>query len=235
MKSRIFCSWIILLSLSFPVVAKDADEVEAALTAIDAGSAIEIKSRLCTGSITVFDDETRTQAIAALPAAICESRAKSDKLRQRVAAIYHQLLQLHGRTRTSQQPELFLFENEIPTAQIWRGCVLLISTGLTAPLYDGELAGILAHELSHAYFEDEMAAAQRQRDERAMRIVELKCDGVAVVSLKLMGYNPTCYLTGLQRVQLITKRLGRSSSILQSHPELGIRSQFSQRFINALE
>ena len=113
--------------------------------------------------------------------------------------------------------------------------MLLISTGLTAPLYNGKLAGILAHELSHAYFEDEMAAAQRQRDERAMRIVELKCDGVAVVSLKLLDYKPTLYLTGLQRVQLITKRLGRSSSILQSHPELGIRSQFSQRFINALE
>ncbi len=234
MKPRILCSWIILLSLSFPVVAKNTDEVEAALTAIGAGSAVEIKSRLCTDSLTVFDGESRAQAIAALPAAIRESRAKSDKLRQRVATLYNQVLQLHGRTRTSQQPELFLFENEIPTAQIWRGCVLLISTSLAEALYDGEVAGILAHELSHAYFEDEMAAAQRDRDERAMRILELKCDGVAVVSLKLLDYKPTLYLSGLQRIQLLTKRLGRSSGILQSHPELSLRAQLSERLIKSL-
>ena len=50
---------------------------------------------------------------------------------------------------------------------LWRGCVLVISDGLADPLYDGELAGIIAHELGHSYFEDEMAAAQaRQRRPR---------------------------------------------------------------------
>ena len=48
-------------------------------------------------------------------------------------------------------------------------------------LYDGELAGIFAHELGHSYFEDEMGAASRAKDTRAMRVVELKCDAVAIV------------------------------------------------------
>ncbi len=234
MRNPILRTWIILLSLSLPTLAQASDEIELALTAIGTGAAAELKSRLITDRITVFNDEARAQAVAALPASIRDGQITQGKLLHRVETIYSQVLQLHGRTRPSRQPELFLFENEIPTAQIWRGCVLLVSVGLADPLYDGELAGIFAHELSHAYFEDEMAAAQHQRDERAMRVVELKCDGVAIVSLQLLGYKPTLYLSGLQRIQLITKRIGRSSGILQSHPKLVMRAQFSQRFIKPL-
>ena len=234
MRNTILRSWIILLSLSLSVIAKASDEVELALTAIGAGLAVEIKNRLCTDRITVFNDEARAQAIAALPAALRDQRVTQGKLLRRVEPLLAQVLQLHERTRVSQQPTLVLFEHENPTAQIWRGCVLLVSTGLAEPLYDGELAGIFAHELSHAYFEDEMAAAQRQRDERAMRAVELKCDGVAIISLKLLDYSPALYLKGLQRIQLLTKRIGRSSGILQSHPELVLRAQFSELLIKLL-
>ena len=232
MRSHLLCRSLLLLSLSFSAFAKDAAEVELALTAMGAGSAVEIKSRLCTDRITTFNTEARAQAIAALPVAVRDHRVTDGKLLRRVEPLLNQVLQLHGRTRASQQPELFLFQHEMPTAQIWRGCVLLLSTSLAEALYDGELAGICAHALSHAYFEDEMAAAQHERDERALRIVELKCDGVAVVSVQLLGYKPTWNLSGLQRIQLLTKRLGRSSSILQSHPEMVLRAQFSQRFIN---
>lgn len=156
------------------------------------------------------------------------------KLLRRVEPLLAQVLQLHERTRVSQQPTLFLFEHEFPTAQLWRGCVLLVSTGLAEPLYDGELAGIFAHELSHAYFEDEMAAAQRTREAQAMRVVELKCDAVAILSVKLLGYNPALYLKGLQRIQIINKQKGRSSGLFQSHPELVARAQFSERLIKSL-
>jgi len=226
--------WFVLFYLSLTVLAAETTEIEAALAAIGNGSAEEIKTRLCIDRITVFDDQARAQAIAALPAVLREHRMTQGKLLRRIEPILQQVLQLHGRTRALQQPELFLFAHELPTAQIWRGSVLLVSTSLAETLYDGELAGIFAHELSHAYFEDEMAAAQRTRDERAMRTVELKCDGLAIISLRLLGYKPTSYLSSLQRLQLLTKRLGRSSGILQSHPELAVRAQFSERLIKAL-
>ena len=79
--------------------------------------------------------------------------------------------------------------------------------------------------------EDEMAAAQRSQDTTKMRLIELKCDAVAIVSLKL---NPGLYLKGLQRIQVINKRQGRSSGILQSHPELVVRAQFAERLIKSL-
>jgi hypothetical protein len=244
-------SWIVVLSLSLTLVvtgqsassaslassnevkpkAKEADELEQALAAAGAGSAVEMKSRLFTHNITVFNEEFRAQAVAALPTSLHKGRITQGKLFSRVETIFHQTLQLHGR---GGKLDLFLFQDDVPSAMLWRGCVLVLSDGLGDPLYDGELAGIIAHELDHSYFEDEMAAAHRTKDARAMRMVELKCDAVAILSLKLLNYAPAHYLSGLQRIQVVIKRKGRSSGIIQSHPELVARAQFSRRFIKSL-
>lgn len=231
MRNALRCS-LLLFSVSLPVFAND--EIEQALASLGTGTAAELKRRLITDRITVFDEQARAQAITALPAAIRDQRVTQGKLLRRIEPILAQVLQLHERTRISQQPELFLFTHDTPTAQLWRGCVLLVSTGLAEPLYNGELAGIFAHELSHSYFEDEMAAAQQRRDAQAMRVIELKCDGVAILSVKLLGQHPSLYLKGLQRIQAITKRLSLSSSLLQSHPELAARAQFAERLIKAM-
>lgn len=182
--------------------AKETNEIELALAAAGAGSADEIKSRLFTHSITVFNEEFRAQAVAALPASLHQRRITQGKLLGRVETIFRQTLELHGR---SGKLDLFLFQDDVPSAMLWRGCVLVLSDGLADPLYDGELAGIIAHELGHSYFEDEMAAAQRAKDARAMRVVELKCDAVAILSLKLLNYDPPLYLRGLQRIRSSSK------------------------------
>ncbi|MEP7339443.1 MAG: M48 family metalloprotease [Acidobacteriota bacterium] len=219
------------------VNAKSADkpsnknEIEQALAAVGAGSADEMKSRLFTNRITVINAEFRAQAINALPDSLRDQRITQGKLWRRVETIFQRVLQLHGRTG---KVELFLSQQDVPTAQLWRGGVLMLSDSLAEPLYDGELAGIIAHELGHSYFEDEMAAAQRNQDTLAMRVVELKCDAVAILSLKLLGHNPALYLKGLQRIQVIKKRKSLSSGIFQSHPELVTRAQFSERFIKSL-
>lgn len=237
-------NWIVVLSLNLtlavtgqpirsasPAGSNDVNEVDRALAATGAGSAEEIKSRLFTNRITVFNDEFRAQAVAALPASLQKQRIMQGKLLSRVEKVFHQTLELHGR---SGKLDLFLFKDDVPSAVLWRGCVLVISDGLADPLYDSKLAGIFAHELGHSYFEDEMAAAQRAKDALAMRVVELKCDAVAILSLKLLNYDPAHYLKGLQRIQVINKRKSLSSGIFQSHPELFARAQFSQQFIKFL-
>ncbi len=210
---------------------KAPGEVALALAAIGAGSADEIKGRLFTHRITVFSAEYRAQAVAALPTSIRDHRITQGKLFRRVETIFSQVLQLHGR---SGKVELFLFQDDVPNAMLWRGCALALSDGLADPLYDGELAGIVAHELGHSYFEDEMASAWKTKDTRAMKVVELKCDAVAILSLKLLDRDPALYLRGLQRIREILRRKSRSSGIFQSHPELFERAQFSQHFIHSL-
>jgi len=122
------------------------------------------------------------------------------------------------------------------------GCVLVISDSLAAPLYNEELAGIVAHELAHLYFMDDMAAAQRTKDERRMKVIELKCDAVAMLSLKLLGSDPTYYIRGMKRmVNLMhndsfsgVRYIAQSQSELKTHPSIVERAQFSQRFIRLL-
>ena len=208
------------------------DEIELALAAIGSGPAEEMKSRLISERITVFDDSLRAQAVAALPASLRSQRITQGKLLDRVEAIFNRVLQLHGR---SGKLVLFLYRDDLPSAMLWRGCVVAVSDGLAEPMYDDELAGVLAHELSHSYFEDEMAEGRRAQNAFAMRVVELKCDGVAILSLKLLGRNPAGYVRGLRRLQLITKRKGLSDAVFQSHPTLVARMKFSQRYIESLK
>jgi Zn-dependent protease with chaperone function len=212
--------------------AHSEDEIELALAAIGSGPAEKMKSRLISERITVFDDLLRAQAVAALPASLRSQRITQGELLGRVEAIFNQVLRLHGR---SGKLVLFLYRNDLPSAMLWRGCVVAVSDGLAEPMYDDELAGVLAHELSHSYFEDEMAEGRRAQNAFAMRVIELKCDGVAILSLKLLGRNPAGYVKGLRRLQLITKRKGLSDVVFQSHPTLVERMKFSQHLIESLK
>jgi hypothetical protein len=206
MRRQHFRQFVLITLLSFCLAgsvnanAADKDEIEEVLAAIGSGSAEEMKRRLFTHEITFWNAEFRAQAITALPTAIRDQRLTQGKLLRRVETVFQQVLQLHGR---SGKVELFLFQHDLPLAQLWRGCVLMLSASLAETLYDGELAGLIAHEIGHSYFEDEMAAAQRNQDARVMRLTELKCDGVALLSLKLLGHNLAYYLKGLQRIQVL--------------------------------
>ncbi|MGE0131841.1 MAG: M48 family metalloprotease [Blastocatellales bacterium] len=226
--------WITTLLFGFVTGAEAAraDEVEQALSAIGAGSTREIKDRIFGQPLTVIGLERRAQSLAALPASIREHRVQPGKLQRRVETILSRVLQAQG--RNPEQITLFLFHNDIPHALLWRGCVLAISDGLADPLLDGELAGIIAHELGHSFFMDEMVAARQTGDAGAMRVVELKCDAVAILSLKLLDHNPALYLRGLKSLKDLIRRKSLSSGIFQSHPELVERARLSERFLKLL-
>src|SRR5262245_41178899 len=109
------------------------DEIELAIAAIGSGPAEEMKSRLISERITVFDDSLRDHAVAALPDSLRSQRITQGKLLRRVEAIFNQVLRLHGR---SGKLELFLYRNDLPSAMLWRGCVVAVSDGLAEPMYD---------------------------------------------------------------------------------------------------
>src|SRR5262245_10899241 len=140
-------SWIIVLSLNLTLAvtgqsassasqssghevkpkAKERDEIELALAATGAESAAEMKNRLFTHNITVFNEEFRAQAVAALPASLHKRRIKQGKLLSRVERIFQQTLQLHG---SSGKLDLFLFQVNVTSALLLHGCVLALSYGL---------------------------------------------------------------------------------------------------------
>jgi len=204
--------------------------VDLALQAIGGGSVTEMKSCIFSFPFSVYKGEDYLRAIASLPPSTRDTRITRGRLLRRVERVIRPVLELHHHT---DEIELFLFQDHFPSAMVWLGCVLVISDALADHLSDDELAGIVAHEMGHAYFMIETIKARKHGDGEAMRIVELKCDAVAMLTLKLLGRDAADYLRALLRITDITK-LDGYASLDFLHPSIRERTDFAQRFIKLL-
>lgn len=216
-----------LFVVSATADARASQTIDRALTSIGAGSAEEIKERLFSIRINRHTPSYRTAAREALPAHIRTQRITEGRLLRRVEWAIRPVLELHSR---SDAVELVLFQDNRPYAMLFRDCVLVLSTGLAAALEDAELIGIVAHELGHAYFIGELALAHGAKDLRSMKVVELKCDAVAILTLKLLGHEAAGLLRGLRKMERVNERMLLSSRHVETHPSMVERGQFSERF-----
>ena len=231
MTRKILSAALLCVVLVAPA-AEAADHVDLALQGLGSGPAEEVKNRIFNTPLTFISPEFRARALEALPEQVRRRKVTGGDLLPRVERVAGPVLRLHGR---EGDVEVVLFRDLVPQAMLWRGCVLLLSDGLAAPLPDAELAGIVAHEISHPYFMDEMAGARRAQDTTLMRVVELKCDAAAVLTVKLLGLDPTSYLKGIKRIKEIARGLSLSAGGLrQTHPEIHERTRFLERFFRQL-
>lgn len=230
MSQKIFFAFTLCIVLGTSTAAAP-NIVETALRDVTASSVAAMKDRIFSAPINVYGAEYRRRTVASLPEDVRRSRVTEGDLWQRVERVAKPVLQLHNR---EDRVELFLYRREIPIAMVWRGCALAISDSLASSLSDEELAGIVAHELAHAYFMDETIAAKRSGDKQGMRVVELKCDAVAMLTLKLMGSDPAKYASGLQRLTAVMVKKGYMPNS-RWHPLPAERQRFSRRFIELLK
>jgi peptidase M48-like protein len=103
--------------------------------------------------------------------------------------------------------------------------VLLISRDALDMMRPEELQALTAHEIGHDYFWDEYARAMADHDDRRMQELELRCDGIAVLTLRQLGLDPenlTRAATGLTRYN---ERLGAVGSA-NSYVSLSDRVKF---------
>jgi hypothetical protein len=205
--------------------------VELALREFKAESVVEMKARIFGSPITVFDAKQCQQAIASLPEEVRRNRVIEGHLWRRVGRLLEPVLQVHNRVGSM---ELFLYRHNQPLAFVWRGCVLGISDSLASSLADEELAGVIAHEIGHAYFMEETLAARKSGDAQVMRVVELKCDAVAMLTLKLMAQDPAKFISGLWKIYSRSIYKGYEPRSWR-HPQFAERERFSRRFINLLK
>jgi Zn-dependent protease with chaperone function len=208
-------------------------ELDLAWAAAGTGSAADMRGRLFTINIPVLTAEFRAKALADLPNDVRAHRINRGSLFRRAELILRQVAELQDRSGMTGV-ELFLYHDSVPAGYLWRGCIMVLSDDLSNPLSDAELTGIVAHELGHAYFMDDAVAAKRSKQSSALRVVELKCDAVAIVSLKLLGHDPASFLRALQKIQLLLTRKKLSPRDPKSHPGLSERALFLQRLIQAM-
>ena len=68
--------------------------------------------------------------------------------------------------------------------------VILISRPALGLLSRAELQATVAHELGHDYFWSAYWLAKQQADPIALQVLELKCDGIAALTLDALGVDP---------------------------------------------
>ncbi len=87
-------------------------------------------------------------------------------------------------------------------------CVVLISNHALRLLNVEELQALVAHEMGHEYFWDEYALASRQKQSRRLQELELRCDGLAVLTLANLGLSPQHLISGVAKLNRFNARFG---------------------------
>ena len=80
------------------------------------------------------------------------------------------------------------------TAAFLAGAAILITEPTLEVLSSQELQATVAHELGHEYFCGEFEVARQHADYATLQEIELRCDGIAVITLHALGLDPESVL-----------------------------------------
>jgi Zn-dependent protease with chaperone function len=89
--------------------------------------------------------------------------------------------------------------------------VLLLSRDALSLVRPEELQALAAHELGHEFFWDEYQAARRD-DPVHLQELELRCDGVAVTTLRALGRGPEALVRAITKLTRYNERLDATAS-----------------------
>jgi hypothetical protein len=100
-------------------------------------------------------------------------------------AVIRPILAFHEREH-NMEVRLFTFGG-IAFVGLHARTVLLISREALGLFNTDELRAIMAHELGHDYVWDDYSEARERGDDRRLQELELRCDGVAVITMNRIG------------------------------------------------
>jgi hypothetical protein len=108
--------------------------------------------------------------------------------------------------------------------------VILVSANVLPLLNKEEFAALVAHEIGHEYVWTDYRRAQQRHDHARIRELELRCDGIAVLTLRRLGLNAERLIRAVRMLTWYNRelRLDGNSSDYVSPGERGA-------FIRAVE
>lgn len=188
-------------------------------------AALERLSQL--GSLPALAAAAKARILASLPEE-GELRVLNTMQREKLAALAA-VLRVH---RRENDYVLKVVESRQARLGLYERCVLLITDTALRVLSTKELLAVVAHEIGHEYVWEEFAEAQKQADYRRMQILELVCDGVAILTLHRLGL-PDSALVGGFRAMTKADRVNGIEVDGRAHPTLQEREQFVRRLAEA--
>jgi len=92
-----------------------------------------------------------------------------------------------------------------------------------------ELQAIVAHEIGHEYFWEEYERARAEPDSRALRVLELRCDGIAVLTLLELGLDPAAVVSAARKLTRFNESVGPAADA--GYPTVAEREQLTRALV----
>jgi hypothetical protein len=109
-------------------------------------------------------------------------------------------------------------------AGLYARSILLLSRPAVNVLSVGQLQGIVAHEIAHDFFWDDYYNARKRTDRLALQGIELKCDGIAALTMLALRLDPKGVASGLGALARYNEALAPINTT--NYPDSRERVQF---------
>ncbi|QQS45942.1 MAG: hypothetical protein IPM66_18775 [Acidobacteriota bacterium] len=132
------------------------------------------------------------------------------------------ILQFHNRQNSV---EIKVVEFDYAFVKLQGRAVMLISHKALNTLSAEQLQALVAHELAHEYFWRDYFDAKVRNEYSIMRMIELLCDGVAIITLEGLNLDSRSLNSGLAKLNIIN--IDKMDHINNhTHPLANVRIKF---------
>jgi hypothetical protein len=171
-----------------------------------------------------LDADARQGVLGALPSTgeLNPSSTEAEKLAQMENVLVYHDRQHVFQTKVIDVPQAFV--------GLHARSVLLISRPALRLLSGAELRALVAHEVGHEYFWEDYAHARAARDIPGLHEVELKCDGIAVLTLVELGLDPALLGAAARKLTRYNEEVGAVANV-KDYPDLTERARFARDLV----
>lgn len=161
----------------------------------------------------------RSRTLATLPT---EGELQPDAKETSKLAALEPILQYH------QRLDVWIFKViDVPQAFVGlhERAIVLISRQALRRVTAAELQAIVAHEIGHEFFWADYAAAAKRADRSALQELELRCDGIAVLTLLAIGLDPNALSAATRKLYSFNETIGAIANA-GNYPDPSERARF---------
>jgi hypothetical protein len=137
-----------------------------------------------------------------------------------------QILSYHGRAEAF---DIKLIDVPQATVATHQRAVLLISRPALRNLSAAELQALVAHEIGHDYFWRDFEDRFARGDKKGLQELELRCDGIAMLTLIAVGLEPLTLNEALGQIARFNELINATANA-DEYPPLWQRQRFIKAF-----
>jgi hypothetical protein len=216
------------LACGFASGAQTQSALDRALASFLADDPREFEHILKKGWTPPASAEARAAALASYVAVLPQGGEIKDlkNSQRRKLASARPVLTVHSR----QTLELRVIAFPQAYVGLHGRAIILVSISALDLLSSEELQAIVAHEASHDTVWPQWESARERKDFRFLEELELYCDGIALLTLHLLGIDLSRWVNAIEKIdQYNQRRFGQVQ--IDGYPSFAERKKFAQAII----